>query len=401
MEQQVPVASWSVVEVKHPADSRISIFEISQGPELSELHSAVIYQITDELRVINGIAFVNDDAINTQLVGIASKYSSGLRKITENIITAPFNNDKNLAAIKQIGEFRGRFLQSIEALRGAGYAVLTPDVNPTSIEIRFNGNPSADQESLISSLSKVSTVVELVISRKSINSNQNRGKIRKFMWSLVGVQSGQSGTNDSRGATFYLQRLKEIADQGLAPGANTASAAARLKAFEESFVERESGVVKNTYMVSLGMAAIIGASIIISLCIFQFLLKQYFNFDPSIPGRYFYALVGACVGTWLSFCMRRVELDFYSLAKLEDDRVSPGLRLIFVIFLTLTLSFMLDSGFATISVGNYKLGLQPDVSAISAMLFGIVCGIAERTLSNTVLKRSERALGELPAVGAK
>jgi hypothetical protein len=41
--------------------------------------------------------------------------------------------------------------------------------------------------------------------------------------------------------------------------------------------------------------------------------------------------ISIAVGTWLSFSIRRVELGFDDLANLENDRLNPGLRILFIV----------------------------------------------------------------------
>jgi len=101
---------------------------------------------------------------------------------------------------------------------------------------------------------------------------------------------------------------------------------------------------------------------------------------------FFLVASGAAIGTWLSFSLRRVVLTFDDLALLEEDRLNPGLRVIFMVALTSVVGLLFWTGAVAVDIG----GLSSDftVSGSRALLIGALCGIAERAVTTAVSKRA-------------
>jgi hypothetical protein len=99
------------------------------------------------------------------------------------------------------------------------------------------------------------------------------------------------------------------------------------------------------------------------------------------------AATGASLGTWLSFSIRRVSLTFEDLGLLEDDLLDPGVRVIFVIALTMTACLLFWTGAMNIEIGLLKTGSLKGDGEI-AMLVGIFCGLSERALATAISGRA-------------
>jgi len=103
----------------------------------------------------------------------------------------------------------------------------------------------------------------------------------------------------------------------------------------------------------------------------------------------------ACAGTWLSFSLRRVTLGFTDLANLDEDRLKPAMRLLFVVGLTWVIGVFLINNLVDFRIGNVPLAKELLTSGKIAVLLGMICGISERALASAVSRRSDDVLGTL------
>lgn len=184
----------------------------------------------------------------------------------------------------------------------------------------------------------------------------------------------------------YMAGLRGICYVGLAheDPSQLKLASKSLTTFREDFVAKEAGMVKNTYLSRLGVACLL-------MAVFSSLAYVYAR---SLPEghvvhdfrNFFLLTTGASVGTWLSFSLRRPVLSFLDLATLEEDRLDPGLRVLFVTALASIVGLLLWTGAVTIGVGTFttiNFG-----HGATAFLIGLLLGIAERTMATAVEKRA-------------
>jgi hypothetical protein len=187
----------------------------------------------------------------------------------------------------------------------------------------------------------------------------------------------------SRLLDLYVRKLGAIARLGLQePHVQLAQLA--LDGLKAEFVAHEAGRIKNTYVRSLGRAS--------AVCV-AFLLTVYVLVDAdyiSMPfGKvhkvFLVAAIGACLGTWLSFSIRRVNLSFGDLAVLEEDLLDPSVRVIFVAGLTFTACLLFWTKAINIEIGQLKTA---ELAGATALLVGLFCGIAERALATAISGRA-------------
>lgn len=202
----------------------------------------------------------------------------------------------------------------------------------------------------------------------------------------------------------YVHQLKEIAEEGLLSRELTGYAVRKLDLFKEAFVQREADRVKNQHVKALGAWVVFFAAVLLLLAVLLEVvvwnwgaatLATVRDDAPTIYAKlagdtqnFLFLAIGASVGAWMSFTLRKVELGFDELILLEPDRLNPSARIIFVIILTLVVGGILQLGWLSISFADGK-GLTPDDGPGPAMLLGILCGIAERTLSGAVVGRAD------------
>jgi hypothetical protein len=198
----------------------------------------------------------------------------------------------------------------------------------------------------------------------------------------------------------YMGKLVEIGKFGLqSPHVELGNLA--LNGFRADFVAQEAGRIKNAYLRSLGLIAGIASLLI-------FIFYAWATADPKDTSGFWHthwvfliAAAGAAIGTWLSFSIRRVSLSFDDLGILEEDRLDPSIRVIFVVTLTVVICLLFWTGAVNLEIGNLKTSGLADPSsklplgAIS-LLVGIFCGIAERALATAI---SGRAAAFVRSVG--
>ena len=126
--------------------------------------------------------------------------------------------------------------------------------------------------------------------------------------------------------------IARVGLQGTDPSL-VALASQSLDALREEFVAIEAGRVKNRYLGRLGRRCLIAAII----SVFGYwMCRDGWWAGYSVPHdfrNFFLLTAGTAVGTWLSFSLRRVILTFLDLAALEEDRLDPTMRVLFVLAL--------------------------------------------------------------------
>jgi hypothetical protein len=194
----------------------------------------------------------------------------------------------------------------------------------------------------------------------------------------------------------YFRKLLALARVGLESGLVSVAQDALLGLHRE--VEyREGANVKNGYIRRLLVPSISIATVagliytIVRIEVPHDWVIFYFR-------NFFLLITGSAIGTWLSFSIRRVELRFFELAVLEEDRLDPGIRLLFVAGLTLTIGLLFTLGVVVITIGKFDTHFVD--SGTKAVLIGLLCGIGEKGLSTVVSRRAselvERIGGAAP-----
>jgi hypothetical protein len=158
-----------------------------------------------------------------------------------------------------------------------------------------------------------------------------------------------------------------------------------LESFREEFVANEAGAVKNRYLWRLGLRCL-AMSVVASLC---YIFALWLDGTHTVYRfRNFFILVaGAGVGAWLSFALRRVIVTFLDLAALEEDRLDPTLRVLFITALTSIVGLLIWTGAVSVGIGEFKTTAFVN-SGATALLVGLLLGIAERTMATAVQQRA-------------
>jgi hypothetical protein len=208
----------------------------------------------------------------------------------------------------------------------------------------------------------------------------------------------------------YIRKLAGIARVGLetSEGSLVTLATQSLEALREEIVAMEASKVKNRYLWRLGVrclcmatVSVVGYLAIGAVCPIDHLqppaARMCSNLQvPSAFRNFFLLAAGTAVGTWLSFSLRRVILTFLDLASLEDDRLDPTIRVLFITALASVVGLLFWTEAITVGIGKFSSSFA--VSGTYALLIGLLLGIAERTMSTSVFKRATDFAG---AVGGR
>lgn len=207
---------------------------------------------------------------------------------------------------------------------------------------------------------------------------------------------------------LYLRELRDIAEVGIAAAAPQVGVATQmLEGLKREIVMREAGPFKAKALRKLGKyaAAVAGGALAIAL------LAEGLNpapgptppawlNDPDYPLiRSLALLVAGCsVGVWLSVGMRRPTVEFDELAKDDQDRLGPGIRLAFAAALTLVLAAMFHARVLVLAIGQLST-TEVFTSPLVALLVGVFCGLSEQALSARVLGQANQFVRGAERVG--
>lgn len=289
-------------------------------------------------------------------------------------------------AFERYGQISGTYHANIPNAERRNAATISSDHQPDETEERIwalkleelQEGATPEQIALSIDIQRAYDVVDIVMDRR-----QSKAK-----------RSG-AGKHALAVRKDYVRRLKEIADEGLLSRALTGYAERKLERFKESFVQREADRVKNQHVKALGKwVALFTLSFLVLGGILEYAAEKSI---PSILGvntkvlqGFMFLAIGASVGAWMSFTLRKVELGFDDLILLEPDRLNPSARVVFVIVLTCVVGGILQLGWVNISFsGAANQSIKPSSGTGVAILIGILCGIAERSLSGAIVSRAD------------
>jgi hypothetical protein len=190
----------------------------------------------------------------------------------------------------------------------------------------------------------------------------------------------------------YFSRLADLARAALGQDQARLGRLALL-AFQSEVVARESGPVKNAYIRRLGGWALLFGAFATG----AYLYCRY-GYSSAVPElhrfREFFSMLAGCfLGTWLSFSIRRVQLTFDDLARLEQDLLDPSIRLLFVAGLTIVVGLLLATKAVVITIGGFNSAFLD--SGTAAVLIGCLCGIGEMGLPTAIAQRASEFVAVL------
>ena len=207
----------------------------------------------------------------------------------------------------------------------------------------------------------------------------------------------------------YIRQLAGAARVGLETNdpSLTVLAAQSLDSLREEIVALEAGAVKNRYLWRLGTRCLLVAIVFVAAywlisaaCPIHRSPTDYARACSwpiaSAYRNFFLLAAGTAVGTWLSFSLRRVILTFLDLASLEEDRLDPTMRVLFITALASVVGLLFWTEAVTIGIGKFQSSFA--TNGTFALLIGLLLGIAERAMATAVSKRATDFAG---AIGGK
>lgn len=215
-----------------------------------------------------------------------------------------------------------------------------------------------------------------------------KDEIERTLSAIKIIYPGVSNKNFN--ASFEkLLGLAQVGLAGMSPSTSVAQSA--LISLKYEILDRESGRVKNAYMLKLGGWAL--AFFIVSVLSYVFIGLCEFSVPAAILKYRNFCLLwaGAMAGVWCSFASRKTILGFFDLVKLEEDQVDPPLRLIFSGILTVIIGFIFTTGFANLVIGAFE-GANILKSGAVSFLIGALSGMAEKALPGAVMQRAQALL---------
>jgi hypothetical protein len=182
----------------------------------------------------------------------------------------------------------------------------------------------------------------------------------------------------------YFRVLLSLAQAGLVGKAASPELAGRaLEELKQDITAREAGRIKNQYMKTLGMWALL---FVVMLAGVLYLLRWTGSNNPFLWNLLCFEMA-TMAGVWLSFGMRKPILRYEDLAVLEEDLLEPAVRLIFAGLLAATLAIAFHLKAVTVTLGSLTTN-QLDTDSWAAMLFGLLSGVSEKALSTNVTRQA-------------
>jgi hypothetical protein len=209
-----------------------------------------------------------------------------------------------------------------------------------------------------------------------------------------------------------LARLGLLVGQG-----HLAEASSSLRGMKESLVKNEGQHIRSKYLSRLLLIAVVTSVIfLIIFALARSIAEFVTDISPSggLPGAaaeteaktnifamgvrsYSLMLVGAMIGLWVSFALRK-NFTFEHLFLPEDDLLSPIHRTVFVIVATAILALFCSQNIIDFSLWNFQTkNLASEMAP--ALSFGVLCGLAQNFLSDIVLphiKSFAESMGKKP-----
>lgn len=185
-----------------------------------------------------------------------------------------------------------------------------------------------------------------------------------------------SKTEDKKG---YINKLLSIAQVGLV-GQHPDIAGLAIDRLKEEITIKEGALIKNRYMIILGIEALI--LLIVSI---------FFGLKMTYIREYAYGWAGAMAGVWLSFGIRKMSFEFDNLHIIEDDRLSAIIKLLFMGLITILVILLLKCKIIIIELGNINTAtLNSNIEG--AVLIGFICGLLENNLAQNIYSKAKDIL---------
>lgn len=187
----------------------------------------------------------------------------------------------------------------------------------------------------------------------------------------------------------YFDKLLSLSRVGLVPDpAQTKASNLALEKLQEEIVLVEGRRIKNSYMKTLGINAVILAILVSIVAGAAYLFTKL----PWI-GSVWAVAIGALAGTWVSFGARKFEICFEDLASLERDKMNPWIRLVYICVASLIFMLFMNTGLIEVKIGDIDTA-SALVNMKSALVIGLMCGLVESKIGVNVYQKAVGLIGD-------
>ncbi|MBV1924465.1 MAG: hypothetical protein KUG68_10615, partial [Flavobacteriaceae bacterium] len=177
-------------------------------------------------------------------------------------------------------------------------------------------------------------------------------EIFKFITEIDKVQNTINELYSGNECITFLRSLSGIARVG---GTSTFIELANmhLNQLKDEIVLRKGTHIKFSYLKELGIYSFSA----ILICFIIFYTPYLFGFKyPVIDSIYLnnglFIIIGASIGTWLSFAIRKKEIAFEDLRTLNENKKSPLILLIILLLIAFCFYLMFITNFLNIKIGD-------------------------------------------------
>jgi hypothetical protein len=360
----------------------------------SEEEKSFINHVNGKLGELNAYG-KSGNFSDTKVAEGRDAYSKTLADLVQHFIEAGNIDTLSWTAAYELGCFETTVNQ-LKQLDSFVLVKIGKSGLPYDIEFNVDAVSSLteDQEKLVNDVRRAFTVVNVVLGKK-----KHKSYLAHKIMSIVNSARTEAAdkevlANIADRRSHYIFKLADIARMGTAAPGRVRFANSLLEGFKSDFVSLEGDFVKNRYVEKLGTHALAIGTLFWLPYVVLDLFRVHHGFFHTYKS-FLLLAAAACAGTWLSFSLRRVTLGFADLANLEEDRLKPTMRLLFVIGLTWVIALFIAARIIDFKIGEVPLTANLLHSGLIAVLMGVVCGISERALASVVSKRSDELIGKM------
>ena len=193
-------------------------------------------------------------------------------------------------------------------------------------------------------------------------------------------------TNEHQKKNYYDKILKLSRAGLVSASADPHQATEALEKVKKEILITEGIRIKNKYMIDLGL-------LILGIGLVSFLVYLIPHINHQIR-MYILVWLGSMAGIWISFGARKFNIKFHQLSIIEEDFMSPIIRIIYVGICSIIFVLFINSGILTIKLGNF---LTSDIKKIKELqiLLGILCGLVESKLGINMHQKANEIINPI------
>ena len=197
-------------------------------------------------------------------------------------------------------------------------------------------------------------------------------------------------TDDKKKKNYYDKILK-LSRAGLVGiSADPKQATETLEKVKNEILITEGIRIKNNYMKDLGIA-ILGIEFI-SILVY---LIPYIN---NRMGMYILVWLGSMIGVWISFGARKFNIKFHQLSIIEEDFMSPFIRIIFVGICSIIFALFINTEIIMVKIGSFSTNDIKNMKELQILL-GILCGLTESKLGINIHQKAKEIIKPIEKYG--